>query len=195
MNFSKCCGRTLFTVLTLATLGAIVIVSTSAIIVFKVKKLDNISNTSTIILITTVCVSFIAFCFGIYASCCGKKCAKTTLGVFYLIIALAVISAGVYMQTSTDKFLAKFKAIWDDERYEKEIEEIKKEFQCDKFESCKAKLKNFLNDYGIYIYVGIYVFAALLICGVVWAFTIACRKPDLDEGIMYTGSRGYYMKY
>ena len=195
---NRCCklfGSLFFTVLTLASLGAMTSICVACLIIYKTAKLDNISDTSFIILVISCCLCVVAFCFGIYASCCGEKCAKSVLAVFYLVFALLIIGATVFIQTSADTVLDKLRQIWYDEDYKEEIDEVKKELQCSSYVSCRNKIKKMLVDYGVYIYSVMYVFAGLLILGVVLAFVMVCRRPVHEEGIMYTGNKGYYTRY
>jgi hypothetical protein len=78
----------LFTVITLATIG----LTTGAIVGLYIwatlHHIPAISVDVRIGWIIAIVVSVMFFCFGIYASCCGKRCARCLLGVFFVVYGL-----------------------------------------------------------------------------------------------------------
>ena len=87
------CIRGLFlTLLSIITCGVLFAFMLIVVIVEKTKKFDQVSKTVFIVSIVICVLTGLLLLFAIYASCCGKRCAKGTLGVVFLVFMLILIA-------------------------------------------------------------------------------------------------------
>ena len=87
------CIRGLFlTLLSIITCGVLFAFMLIVVIVEKTKKFDQVSKTVFIVSIVICVLTGLLLLFAIYASCCGKRCAKGTLGVVFLVFMLLLIA-------------------------------------------------------------------------------------------------------
>jgi hypothetical protein len=149
----------------------------------------------------------IIFLFAIYASCCGKKGARSLLGVFYLIYALALLALGItVISIKRNKLLDWGARLWSDSNFHEAAQEIEKSLDCkcwnetlcinsselpaDDNHTCSKKLDDELDKYWKPLAYVILAFAAVMLLGMVVAFIYGCKeeKPnDKKEGILYGG--------
>lgn len=160
-------------------------------------KVRKVNDTVFIILIVATCITGIVLIFGIYASCCGDRCARGALSVIFLVYALLLLACGVIVIIFRTKFSKYLRDGYDQGKLSQDdINYIEKTFEC-KFEtenststkllednnaSCFTKFDDFCKMYGIIIGV-VFLFLFLLIfIGVVIACKEACRKQETSSG-------------
>ena len=193
----RCCTNTCLTVLTLITLGA-----TLGFLIFatyEASKVRKVNDTVFIILVVVTCITGMIFIFGIYASCCGNRCARGALSVIYLVYALILLACGIVVIIFRTKFSKFLRDSYDEGKFsDKDLENIEDTFSCkfpsnpenatkltlleDNSESCFTKFDDFCKKFGIIIGIVLLVLFVLIFIGVVIACNAACRKRETSSG-------------
>ena len=191
----RCCTNTCLTVLTLITLG--LTLGFMVFATYESSKVRKVNDTVFIILVVVTCITGIVFIFGIYASCCGSRCARGALSVIYLAYALVLLACGVIVIIYRTKFSKFLHDSYDEGKLSNsDIDNIEKTFKCEfpaenttnlkllesNSESCFTKFDDFCKTYGIIIGVVLIVLFILLFIGVVVACQAACKKQETSSG-------------
>ncbi|OHT14506.1 hypothetical protein TRFO_43023 [Tritrichomonas foetus] len=189
----KCCKGLFLTLLSVVTMGVIAACLIAAVIVCKTENINKISKTVFIILIVVCVLACLLFVFSLYASCCGKRCAKIVLGILFLVFSVILIIFGICVLALKDKIMDSVAKIWDitDKDYDAEnkqnIEDI---FKCCGWnihlcvsqmtaeKTCKVLLDDTFDKYGKIVGIILIVLAVLLIIGAILAF---CSKKGRDS--------------
>jgi hypothetical protein len=203
-----CCGKLFLTVVTLCSIG----VTTAAVLalfsIFQVQQLNLISEKFNIGLIVLVCVTFIVFCFAIYASCCGEACARIILGVIYLAYGVALVALASLLFLNKDKVLDETSKLWKGSAEQQAIAgKIEEAFGCHCWDensclngtnvtdtTCQTVLTDALNKYWKPIAISLVIFGLLMLVGMVVAFVFgsksdSSRDDGFQKGITYEGAR------
>lgn len=96
MGCDQCLRGFGFTILSLITIGASTALFAIALY-FIATKFKDISNSLLIIVVIALCVSVLVLLFAFYASCKGNKCVRTILVFIYIIYALIVGAAAIFL--------------------------------------------------------------------------------------------------
>lgn len=164
-----------------------------AAVASKARKVDD---TVFIVLIVATCITGIILIFAIYASCCGGRCARGSLGVFYLAYAIVVLACAIIIFVFRSKFSKFFHDRYDEGKLsDKDIEDIEKMFDCqfpnktasitlleESPDSCFTKYDDFVQKFGLIIGIVLIVLFVLIFIGVVVAFHSACKKQETSSG-------------
>lgn len=191
-----CCTKTCLTTLTLCTVGM-----TLAFLIFSTyisSKVRAVNDTVFIVLVVATCITGLVLIFGIYASCCGSRCARGALSFIYSVYALVVLACAIIVLVFRSQFAKFLRDGYNEGRYsEKELEDIEKTFECkfpsdnststltlleDSSESCFTKFDDFVQKFGIIIAIVLLVLFVLLFIGIVVACREACKKPETSSG-------------
>lgn len=194
----RCCTNTCLTFFTLFTLGA-----TLGFLIFStyiVSKVRKVNDTIFIILVVATCITGIVFIFGIYASCCGNRCARGALSVIYLAYALAILACGIIVLIYRNKFANYLRDNYYDEKLtDSDKDYIEKTFDCtfperpvpnatnatlleNSTASCFDKFDDFCKKFGIIIGVVLIFLFVVIFIGVVFACNAACKKRETSSG-------------
>ncbi|OHT11396.1 Tetraspanin family protein [Tritrichomonas foetus] len=191
---SKCFKGLFLTLLSTITMGVIAACLIAAVIVCKTQHFEEVSQTFFIVLIVICALACSLFIFSIYASCCGKKCSKITLGILFLVFAAILIAFAVCFLALKDEIMETVGKIWNplEEEYDEEQQKIIQGFftccgwhvricnveqmlAADK--TCKEVLDNFYKKYSLIVGIVLIVLAVLLVIGAILAF---CTKKGKD---------------
>jgi hypothetical protein len=202
MGCPDCLARTFFTILTLSTIGVTTAVIIFLFIIVEVEGLNLVSQTVKIYLIIALVVSVLILIFAIIASCCGRKCLRCFLAIFYLIFAAAIAGFAVLVALHHDNFVASLDSLWasDASPLPEKIEEA---FECrcfnssgnviclqgenvSGFETCDRAIQKVIDEYWESIF-GFAVGAAglLLLAAIIALAYVCCCKKDQPYGINY----------
>ncbi|KAK8860420.1 Leukocyte surface antigen cd53 [Tritrichomonas musculus] len=190
----KCASGTCFTLLTLLTIGLTLALFIFATIVYA--KIKTASESIFIGLIVCLCISFLLFVFGIYASCCGNNCVKGILSILYIVYALGIGAAGVVLLIYRQKLPDYFSdAYHKGSLSNSTIDTIQETFNChfppkatvlEDQEDCLEKFKDYVHRYGLICGIALLALFIFLLLGVCLAIRIICKK---DEDISNAKSR------
>jgi hypothetical protein len=199
MGCADCCAGTVFTFLTLTTIGIATLGTISLFTVIEVKKLYQVSEGFHIGVIIALVVVCLIFLFAIYASCCGGKAARGILGTLFLIIAVPFVVFAAFLAKDHDKIPDDLKFLWEPykAKYDDARAAMEKAFHCHGFSvstdrtkpPCREKIGEFIDDAWEAVVAVAIVMAVLLLFGTIVACCYACRSEPA-EGITYR-SYGY----
>jgi hypothetical protein len=188
MGCADCCAGTVFTFLTLTTIGIATLGTIALFAVIEVKKLYNVSEGFHIGVIIALVVVCLIFLFAIYASCCGGKAARGILGTLFLIIAVPFVVFAAFLAKDHDKIPDDLKFLWvpDQEKYKDARTAMEKAFDCQGFDTstdppkpaCREKIKEFVDGAWKAVVAVAIVMAALLLLGTIIACCYACRSES-----------------
>lgn len=184
----------------------------SVFVYMKVKNIDVLSDTLHIALICSVVVVCLLFAYAIYASCCGRKCAKFTLGVLFLCYTVVLILIAVLMYMKKDSVLIETAAnLWINSAETGDVYAyLEDSFGCKCWNvtccatgvvydpavpTCQAIIAETISKYWDILAGTVVPMAVLMLIGVSCAFGYACfynEPPYRDEGIMYSGIQNMY---
>ena len=204
----NCISATFFSILTIGTIGITAIATTAIFILVKLKKLDVLSHQVYVGLTVALVVVLLIFLFAIYASCCGRRCAKFILFILYLLYAIAFAALGVVILVKKDAVVNEAERFWLEDKYEDTYKIIEKAFNCECWNAtlcgdneshytpghdCQTVLGNDVHKYWKVIIGVTFGFAGLIFLGAACACGYACcRDNHSGEGIMYAnGYRRY----
>jgi hypothetical protein len=111
------CPAAFFTVLTLSTIGATTAAVVGVYIWMVLEDFPAIYATLRVVWICLIVASVVFFCFGVYASCCGERCARGLLGCVYLLYALGCLALMVVVladRRGVVAFLDRASRFWTD---------------------------------------------------------------------------------
>lgn len=152
VSAKTCCNNTCFAILSLLTVGltfAGVILILVYVLKFKVKEYSQGFYYTSIIL---VCAGFILLAFAIYASFCGKKCAKTVISIIYILYALFLIGIAIVCFCLSSLIYTSLASIWKNSS-ETDIESaktIEKAFKCCTYNISYADITNCTKEHSEY---------------------------------------------
>lgn len=199
-RMGKCCSNLCFTILTLLTIGVTLGVFIVCILwcyKYGVTKIEE-ANIILIISVIGLCVSALIFFFGVYASFCGKKCAKSILAIIYLIYALGLCALAILIFAFKTQTLETFKKFLErkpdelviqlenllkccgyDDDYNKTWCETEASIEV-KDVRCKPIIESNYKyaQYAAGVLIGLFI---LLMVGDVIAFRLICRKENDEE--------------
>lgn len=192
-NFVRSFG---FTILTLFTIGSTVaLFALSTYYIYKV--LDGVSDGFIAGVIVALCVSFLVFCFGIYASCKGTKCSRSILAIIYIIYALFIGFMAIFFLAFKNKIIELIGKEYNKNNNEF-VESINKAFNCHSWEvinntidylqenktiSCKEKICEFYNKTQLVIGIILIGVFLILIFGIVLVFKYICCSNEDDSSL------------
>ncbi|OHT16921.1 Tetraspanin family protein [Tritrichomonas foetus] len=193
MGCAKCCTGMCFMMLTLCTLGVTLAILIFATIIYS--KIRTVNETLFIVIIIALCVTALIFIFGLYASCCGKKCSKGVLSMIYLIYAIALGACGVLILIYKNKLVGMLEDVYNKGKLSSDdISSIEEFFKCS-FENktelvllnetddgCFNKFEDYVKKYGLIIGIVLLVIFVLLMFGVIMSCRLACKKEDISSG-------------
>lgn len=191
-NFVRSFG---FTILTLLTIGSTVaLFGLSTYYIYKF--LDGVSDGFIAGVIVALCISFLVFCFGIYASCKGTKCTRSVLAVIYIVYALFVGAMAIFFLAFKSKIVELIGKEYNKKNNEL-VESINKAFKCNSWVginnttdylqenatiSCKEKINEFYNKTQLVIGIVLIAVFLILIIGIILVFKyICCSKDDASS--------------
>ena len=207
MSFCGCISATVFSILTISTIGVTFAATLAVFLLIKLKSLDVVSREVYIGSIIALVVVALVFLFAIYASCCGGRCAKFILFILYIAYAVAFAALGVFILVKRDAFIDELNRFWVDPKLQETAEIIEKAFHCacwnetlcyngtefKEGQDCETILHQDVHKYWNVIVGVTFGFAALIFLGASCACGYACcANRDSGEGIMYQdGYRRY----
>lgn len=179
----------LFTLLTLLTIGVSCAVFIAMIYYFDKIHMKSVAEDLMVGVIIGLCLSILLFIYGLYASCCGNRCHKCLLSVFYLIFTITLGAVGVALLAAKSKVKEGLAKLWQDN--EKSVTDALEEgFKCKswndasipKEQRCETVITEFYEKYGN---IGGGVLIALFVVlmgGTIIAFRFVCkREPKSDK--------------
>lgn len=192
MNCKKFVRGFGFTILTLLTIGSTVaLFGLSTYYIYKF--LDGVSDGFIAGIIVALCVSFLVFCFGIYASCKGTKCTRSVLAVIYILYAIFVGAMAIFFLAFKNKILTLIGDQYNKENNEL-VESINKAFNCNSWEgnqtvnttvsenttliSCKEKIEKFYNKTQLVIGIILIAVFLILVVGIILVFKYICCSAE-----------------
>ena len=191
----SCCRGMFLSLLSIITCG-VLFVGTVAVVIFeKKKRFDEVSKTVFIVSIVVCVLCGLLLLFAIYASCCGKQCAKGVLGFVFIIFMLILIACAVCIWVLRDRILT-----WIGNHYEeKELwKVVPSVVNCCQDPSgwdtcqdptqkpCRSVFDDFLRKFGNVVGACLVVLAVLLLIGAI----VACAYKKCGHssgGITYNG--------
>ena len=208
MSCCECLTATVFAVLSVLTTGLTAALTIGAFVLIKVKKIDILSDALHIGMILGVVAVTLAFLFSIWASCCGKRCAKGALGLIFVVFAAAFTALGIAMLLQRGSIKERASTFWQKPEATAHVYEVLEDaFKCSCFNeavhpseetcdpekpTCEAAIGDALDKYGVIVAGCALGVSALMLVGAGLAFSIACcKKDESSEGIMYGGYRLY----
>ncbi|OHT05120.1 hypothetical protein TRFO_27306 [Tritrichomonas foetus] len=186
----KCCSNTCFGILTLLTIGLTLALFIFATFIYA--KIKTANETIFIAIVICLCVSALLFFFGIYASCCGGKCTKAILSIFYIIYAFAIGAAGVLIIVYKSRLTQIFRDAYDQGKFKQaDLDAIAETFNCvfpdtesnltNSTESCFDKFEKYVTKYGLIVGIALLCLFVLLMAGVVLSCKFLCRKDEYED--------------
>ena len=200
-----CSGVILFLITTI-TLGMVTIVFVAAIVHIKVHNFDSLSFGFFMALIGCAIGSFLLLCFGIFASCCGKRLSKTIASFLYFLFAILIIGLGAVVLIKGDALVKYAAKIWEDDQFKEVKEDFEDSFDCCGFnltlpldymivclkpisegkDICEHKIKQFIDkNKQIFAYVTFGLGGGLIVV-IFIALCCAHIPHKSDNGILYT---------
>jgi hypothetical protein len=191
------CGKIFFTLLTLLSIGITSAAVIGVFVLVQLSAMATISQEFNIGLYIALSFSVIMLIFAIYASCCGDKCARITLGILYLIYAAALGTAAGFILAKGSAIMNELGKSWTNPSDGGTLaRELEKQYECLCWDSSQASclnesitpssptcsekidksVKNLFQPAGIVLA----ILAALMLAGMVLAFFFAFRHPDED---------------
>lgn len=78
-------------------------------------KIREISDTIFIICISGICAFTLLLIFAVYASCCGKRCARFLLGVLFILVGLGALCIAILVWVKEEMIMDVVKKGWQEE--------------------------------------------------------------------------------
>ena len=193
MGCKQCCRSFGFTILSVLSIGAAVALL-SAAVYFIATKFKGISDSLLTIVIIALCVSVLVFLFSLYASTKDNKCVRTVLTFIYIIFALVMGAAGIFLLAFKGELLK----IINDAVVRNQTDvtySIETAFNCQMLTSndtsqggreqfydseCESKVDEFYKSKIPPIGGCLIADFVVLMFGVVMSFRYICRKEKLD---------------
>ena len=194
----KCIGGALLTIMSCLTLGVCLIASIVILIVVETQDIPDITKEAEIILIVILVITALVFIFAIYASCCGKICARRILSAIFIILAVILLVIAILIFTLTDKAIDEVGKYWEtgENHDQDKIAEIEEALKCCGYDSdagcapdterCKDKLDNQVHKiaYAIAIIL-IVVVVLLIICAIIGCLNKCAPREKVENEEQY----------
>ena len=194
--FGKCCRGLFLSLLSIITCGVLFAAMIAVVIVEKKKRFDEVWRTVFIISIVICVLCGLLLLFAIYASCCGKRCAKSTLGILFLVFMIILIIFAICIWALRETILN-----WVGKHYtDKELWKIVPQVvtccneptgwdTCSDVsqKACRSVFSDFLRKFGNIVGAVLVVLAVLLLIGAIVAFSYKKCK-EASSGITYKGA-------
>jgi hypothetical protein len=192
------CGvNTLFTLLTLLTIGISTLLLAAVVVYLNTLSFTQINKGFFIGLSIALSVSLMILLYGIYASCCGEGCQKAVMSVLFMIYAVALIGIGVALLVLKSKIEEQFHVFWEKrEDHPGAIEALEASFDCCGWDLsdfrvcfnstrrgswCGPKVEDAYKKYGTPIAGGLIGLGGLLLIGTIVAIVFVCKAAKEDE--------------
>ena len=189
-----------FTVLSLCTLGVIVVLLGIGIIVVYNLELTPLDTSIFVWMVVALCAACVVLCSALYLTCCKWKYAKLILAIIYTIFDLVILLAAISVFALRSSLLKQIGRMWTDEGQSSIVLYFEEMFNCcgynekpshdcgNRTMSCYETLNNYLAAYssGIGgILVGIFI---ILLVGVIISYIRAFSKPEINTDDMQSTS-------
>ena len=187
----KCIGGALLTIMSCLTLGLCLAAVVILLIIVETKDIPEATKEARIVLIVVLVITALIFIFAIYASCCGKICARRTLSAIFLIFAVVLLIIAIIMFTYTDRITAEIGKFWEEgeKHNQKVIDKIEESLKCCGYNSdkgcpadterCKDKIQSEVNKIAYAIGVILVVICILLlICTIIGCSSKCAPRED-----------------
>ena len=174
--FGKCCRGLFLSLLSIITCGVLFAAMIAVVIVEKKKRFDEVWRTGFIISIVICVLCGLLLLFAIYASCCGKRCAKSTLGILFLVFMIILIIFAVCIWALRETILkcCNEPTGWDT------CSDVSQK-------ACRSVFSDFFRKFGNIVGAVLVVLAVLLLIGAIVAFSYKKCK-EASSGITYKGA-------
>ena len=184
------CGRNfLFTVLTLLTIGVSLAVFAAMLYYFDQIAIKQVAEDLFVGVVIGLCLSVLLLIYGFYASCCGNRCHKCLLSVFYLIFSITLGAVGVALLAVKGKIEEGLAKLWETGQTQV-TSALEDGFKCISWdnhsiaesERCRTKIMNFYSKYGNIGGGCLIALFVVLMAGTVLAFRFVCKsEPKSDK--------------
>jgi hypothetical protein len=109
----RCRQVVLFTVLSLGTIGILIIILLTTMILFITLKLTEIGQSIFIITIVSLALSIALLIFAIYASCKRSHILRIVVTVIFIVLGLGMCTLSLYCLIANDSILQALGSLWD----------------------------------------------------------------------------------
>jgi hypothetical protein len=195
MACASCSAGALFTLLTVCSVGLTTGAVVALYVWLTINHVQNISSGVNIGFIVAIVVSVAFLCFAVYASCCGRRCARGLLGLCFLLYtaAFGALALGVALDDRDARWVIDHgRRFWDSKAdFPHVAENIEAAFGCCGWDTacqqkrgCHQAITDWYEDNKWVIFGAVTGIAVLMLVGVVCAFVSACRK-EKPQGIAY----------
>lgn len=191
-NCKQCCNNACFTIMTILTLGIITAVFSILMYYECHYQMKSVNKTTFYVVLSALIVSALTLIFAIYASCCGKTCAKTTISIIYIIFALAIIGIGIIFLAFQSTIKDGMYKIWNGSLDQQTVKEFEKLFKCHTWDSpfeetthtCKYFTDNKLSKYLMYAGIFTICLGVILLISVIAALSVFCVNGKHESDSM-----------
>jgi hypothetical protein len=157
----------------------------------RIGEIKGVSKRGQTGVIVSVAVTFLCLVFAIYASCCGKKCARAVLAVCFMFFSLVALSLAIIVWTEQKGILKLIGRLWDDPGFAPFRDRFESKFGCEGWDepsnstasdvppeetSCESVISLFLRRFADVIGSTALALAILVAIGAGVALCGACEK-------------------
>jgi hypothetical protein len=179
----------LFTTLTLLTIGVSAALFILLVYYFIHLGIQTAEEAVFAILVVAMCVSVLLLFYGFWASACGRKAAKISLAVIYLVYGLVLLAIGIALLALKSNIIDTVQSFFVDKPVDDKVRTaFEKEFDCkwtpepETETDCKKKFQDLYGSFGVGIAAGLIVLFALLLVGDIIAWRWLCNNwEDVPE--------------